>query len=529
MEKEYFLTKSKYTGRAPIDEIKGYAHFDLRSSLNQNWDFVTDADKVAKHAFFPLIHFKKVHKKFDKDAPKKYKLKPRDIYYSAHLDRCIYMYYGAELNERYNQRIINDGINDAVIAYRTNLEGKCNIDFAHDAFNAIRQTGDSYVLIGDFKSFFDRLNHEYLKKQIASLLGVEKLPKDYFAVYKSITQFSYVELGTLILNACEKNEKCYKKGPTSETCEGFICELSGSVCTKNKYFLANGKSRINIEKYACGSFTDATETEWEAGKCLNRKCHYLFNQQRKTELDPIRKSKQIKSHIDTHIKSGEEKIGIPQGSAISAILANIYMLDFDKRINNFVQLYNGKYMRYSDDFIIILPYSDKFEAQYKEIKRIQESIPDLILEDKKTRIYRCSAQGEEKVKCCTPEFAHGGKLEKDVIEYLGFAFDGESVKIRDKTISKYYYRAYRKIKTINNARKFVENKKLVGVTQLYLKYSKAGADGYTDPETRKYKSGNFITYAKRAESVFSDSKKVGEITKSHMWKIKKRLKDSEVE
>ena len=34
------------------------------------------------------------------------------------------------------------------------------------------------------------------------------------------------------------------------------------------------------------------------------------------------------------------------------------------------------------------------------------------------------------------------------MEYLGFAFDGIDITIRDKTTSKYYYRMYRKVDDI---------------------------------------------------------------------------------
>ena len=54
--------------------------------------------------------------------------------------------------------------------------------------------------------------------------------------------------------------------------------------------------------------------------------------------------------------------GIPQGSPISALLANVYMLDIDKKIYEIVTGHNGMYMRYSDDFIIILPDIEKTKA-----------------------------------------------------------------------------------------------------------------------------------------------------------------------
>ncbi len=46
-------------------------------------------------------------------------------------------------------------------------------------------------------------------------------------------------------------------------------------------------------------------------------------------------------------------VGIPQGVAVSAILANAYMLEFDKKNEDYVDKFNGLYSRYSDDIIIV--------------------------------------------------------------------------------------------------------------------------------------------------------------------------------
>ncbi len=54
-------------------------------------------------------------------------------------------------------------------------------------------------------------------------------------------------------------------------------------------------------------------------------------------------------------KKGDDARGIPQGLATSGVLANMYMFDTDAQINACVASVNGRYIRYCDDFIIVVP------------------------------------------------------------------------------------------------------------------------------------------------------------------------------
>ncbi len=74
----------------------------------------------------------------------------------------------------------------------------------------------------------------------------------------------------------------------------------------------------------------------------------------------------------------------------------------------------------------------------KFIYNVRDDIPNLELNEDKTEHF----------------FYGNGKIRKlkgqsNLVNYLGFTFDGKSVRIRDKSLFKFYCRAYRKIKKVN--------------------------------------------------------------------------------
>lgn len=430
--------EKKIMKKRKIYKNKGYTHFDSRKP--EYWKYlnnIRNPEWVERHAFYPFIHYQEEKIKFDgKEIIRK---SPRDIRYSSHIDRYIYEYYNDTLCKRYNKYAKEIGINKASIAYRTNLN-KSNIHFSSDVFKFLNKQSNVFVMVSDFSSFFDNLDHQYLKDRLKELLNVKTLSKDYYKVFKSITKFSYIEYNDILR------------------------ELN-----------------------------------------LNHKELSKMHKDRLFEIEKFREFKKEKIHTN------KEKYGIVQGSAMSSVMSNIYMIKFDKLVNDFVTSNSGIYRRYSDDVIIVIPNISKAIDVYNKIMRIKDSIPRLILSPEKTSCFIKRNEVISKVDI----FKKKVMKEKDIINYLGFSYDGKVVKIREKTVAKYYRKMYARIKTINKWT--VKTGKNIGRRKLYQQYS------YIGKKTKDPKKGNFLTYVDRSQNAFGELGKIDEQVKNSWKYMSKRL------
>ena len=81
-----------------------------------------------------------------------------------------------------------------------------------------------------------------------------------------------------------------------------------------------------------------------------------------TEGEAVRKRYCTTSEFRSLRQRGELRVarnledrGIPQGVQLSAVLSNLYMLEFDRRLAAEIERRGGLYRRYSDDILIALP------------------------------------------------------------------------------------------------------------------------------------------------------------------------------
>ena len=424
---------------------KYYTHFDVKKEHKDYQKRVENIDWVGHHGFYPFIHFSMNFNKYTKDSTgsKHIKHKERDIYYSAHIDRYIYEFYGNRLNNKYNDYLKKYGINRVSTAYRNCTPGKCNIHFAKEVFEFIVSCESAYIFVGDFSKFFDKLQHKYLKEKIKTVIGSESLDAADYAIFKNLTKFSYIE---------------------------------------------------------------AEDIEKEKGK-LRRDMR---------ELDKYYETEEFQEVKKKYLNVNSETYQIPQGSSISAVYANVYMVDFDKKISDFITSRHGMYRRYCDDIIMVIPMSQEnlVNGEDKKISEfvyaVRDEIPNLDLNPDKTEHFFYSNEVVEKLIG-----------ESSLINYLGFTFDGKTVRIRDKSLFKYYCRAYKKIKKVVEEKD--EKAFNAGKKAIYQSYTHLGVG----KNPREH--GNFITYAYKADKIFSQSDvlkcEIRNQVKRHWRKIDSKLKD----
>lgn len=496
-------------------DVKSYAHFDRRTSLRNPkvQEMVCDPQWVSSHGFLPFIQYQ------DDDG--------RTIYYAAHLDRCIYQRYSFLLNNKYEAYVHSHGFSDAAIAYRSKL-GKSNIDFAKQAFDFIKdlnnKDAEALIFVSDFSHFFDNIRHKLLKEKLCKVLGVKRLEHDFYQVFKSITKYAYWDwFGIYRIRLYSKNR-------------AVRMALSENVPGISK---ATIKNRLKFLSYR----------EINASERV---------------LAP----KLFRDFKRTFMHKHKDGWGIPQGASISSILSNVYMVDLDQAINDYVLRKNGLYLRYCDDFIIILPFHHHdnpevlssaidFELSALSYRGFDSlwSTYGLNLNVEKTHLFLIQGQELKEIdfsnycknfdciKNCdqsnqtfqqdSSDVASKSECfglseclrtpvsspstyqiidDKACINFLGFSFNGKGVKIDPALIDKYNNGMRRKAKAIVDCDFTTKFNHHINCRELYRLYS--GVTGEV----------NFVSYLKRCAATMElDDPKALDIIKNNKRNIANTL------
>ncbi len=413
-----------------------------------------DPDKVSKHPFFPLLKFEEEWVKFRKGGVRTKKVRP--LRYAARLDAAIYARYRSIISSLYARKLIDLKLQDIPIAYRKIPKeyngNKSNIDFAHDIFRFISDTGSCYVTVVDIKSYFESLDHKIIKSVWETLVS-SPLPADHLALYRSLTNYAVVDVDRLFERL----------------------QLHARPSTGNR--LERRQRKIDALRHA--------------------QYKQICSPQEFREL--VAGSSKSASLIQ---KNGFD-FGIPQGTPISDLIANFYLIDFDAEVAAWVHQRGGLYRRYSDDIIVVLPKTNsenEFDARYFLQVNIRKHGAQLRIQDKKVCVVSFEQNGGQL------DFSRiFGKTSRNGMEYLGFEYNGKSVMLRNSTLSNAWRRMKRR--SYGHASRFVKRYRAKGRVWLFSNYpfkqleTKILRD-VTANQDDGVRSWTFVKYVRRANRTF---------------------------
>lgn len=131
-----------------------------------------------------------------------------------------------------------------------------------------------------------------------------------------------------------------------------------------------------------------------------------------TLIENAIKTPSLEIPIKSRQKQKNREVGIPEGISISSILANIYLMDLDKKYSNSKNFSKFSYHRYVDDILIL--------CKSTELDIIKNNLSNDLKE----------------LKLETNEKEEAG-LIKNGFEYLGYKFNSTTISARESTVLKY--------------------------------------------------------------------------------------------
>ena len=439
---------------------KARVHFDTPLDMHSAYSLVTNPDKVSQHWFLPFIGFDQNIRKIRKHNGLTRRIsKIRPLRYAANKDGYIYAYYSYHLDKQYENLIKNTPLNNSVLAYRS--LGKSNVDFAKEVFDWIAQTQGCNVLTIDLSSFFDTLDHEILKKQWQRVNNVERLSKDNYIVFKSLTNYSFMNIEDALF-ALGWPDKFDRKHLGEKVPNPLRKKTSGYHESLNDF--------REIRKY---KFTQPDGS--------------------------------FKHLIQFPERIAGKRYGIPQGSPMSAILSNIYLLDFDHYCCELMERKGGIYRRYCDDIIVLFPQDFEINDIYKTLEEALYEYGGSQLKINPTKVEKIQFINNSEKLIAVDAVS---KIYRP-LQYLGFIYDGEKILIRSSSLSNYYRRLVSKVRSSKN--KANQNRTRPYRRKIYRMYSHLAR-----------KQRNFITYAYRASTTIGD-KSIKKQLSNHWQRIHDEL------
>lgn len=356
---------------------KNYPHFDAPCPEKRTKDIISKIKSTGKlsHPFYPLIKFQ--HTKISRDELGKKQISKRHIMHTARIDANIFAYYRTMLMNAYEELLPKLGLTECVIAYR------------------------------------------------------------------SIPNSPHSEKGKCNIHfAHEAINEIKKQTLLSKECTAITMDISGFFDNLDHRLIKTQWCRVmhftkGLPDDHFSVYKNITRYRHINRKTIEKKLNVKFSELRKAKKRQICSPAIFKEKILPDL-SKENEEGIPQGTPISDVIANIYMLDFDQVMNKFAKKYNSYYRRYSDDILFVSNTNNPQKIIKTTKKLLTHLCKNLTIKDKKT-IVSVFKEENQKIECNTFGYKNGDleKVDKP-FEYLGFSYNGMEIQIKTPTISRFY-------------------------------------------------------------------------------------------
>ena len=206
------------------------------------------------------------------------------------------------------------------------------------------------------------------------------------------------------------------------------------------------------------------------------------------------------------------KRGIPQGTPLSAMAANLSMLEFDTAVHAMVSAVGGSYRRYSDDILVL--------CSPEHMAPVEAAIVDALKVYTKTLSLNASKREEAQFTLPSPALVPCSLTTVKALQYLGFTFDGQKARIRSGTLSRFYRRMASNVRVAKVRAGLVKLGKLNGRDVLHKREVLAS---HTHLGARSFVS----SYAKLSAGIMGQlgAEAIRRQTSAHMAVLKRRLDD----
>lgn len=374
---------------------RGYLHFDGRVNMKRidgskktdpAYRLLTSSEAIASHSFLPFLREDQRVRKYRDKSPttadgcerrhdqQHSTIKNRPIMYASHLDACAYSLYSNILGIKYEKIVSHDDLMDTVLAYRPiPLPGS---DRNKSNIDFAKELDDKIKNFGDDTGI---------------------LLLDVSGFFDNLSHKRLYEKWCRVLD--------------QEMLPSDHLAIYKNITSFRYVFTSDAYKALSLDKDDLKS---------------------LRHNKKAVLCSPADFNKKIKKQNLIHKnKSGR---GIPQGSPISGLLANVYMLDFDVKVKGLVESLGGYYARYSDDIAILVEPS-KLIGLYQAVQTLIKE-EGLTISTKKTDCFVYQQTSGTFVNVIRKLEPKNTLNLKRYPQYLGFILTESDLHVRGNTLAR---------------------------------------------------------------------------------------------